>query len=77
MYGGPPDEILLRVFGSAIRPAGVRELVDTAEKSVDAELWDEAHGAVGNLAQVVGQDDPDVVRLRSLMALSQAFDAAD
>ena len=77
VYGGPPDEILLRVFGSAIRPAGVRALVDNAEKSVDAERWDEAQGTVGTLAGVVGEDDPDVVRLRSLMALSQAFDAAD
>lgn len=77
VYGGPPDEILLRVFGSAIRPANVGELVANAEKSVDDERWDEAQGTVGQLAEVVGENDPDVVRLRSLMALSQAFDAAD
>lgn len=77
VYGGPPDSVLLRAFGSAIRPKRVRELVENAEKSADDERWQDAQVAVGDLAKVVGEDDPDVVRLRSLISLSEAFDAAD
>jgi hypothetical protein len=77
VYGGPPDSVLLRAFGSAIRPASVGNLVEAAEKAADDEQWNDAREAVGDLADVVGEEDPDVVRLRSLISLSEAFDAAD
>lgn len=48
-------------------------LVQIAEKLADKEDWSGATLFVNNLAEKVGEDDADVVRLRSLITMSQVL----
>ena len=61
------------------RPRRERLLLNAAEALADAEQWTEARAAVDAFAAEpgVGADDPDVIRLGTLTAMSQAIDEAE
>ncbi len=76
VYGGPPESVMLRAFDAATRPDDVATRLRELERVVDSEDWSRANVQLEAFSSVVGEDDPDVIRLRALVRLSQALDSA-
>ncbi len=74
VYESPPTEgrdsnsLLSDVFGVSPRPADWAEKLKAISKLIDAEHLDEARTELADVANTLTNEDPEVVRLRSMLA---------
>ena len=64
-YAFSVNEILKDMLGYYMRPAKVENLIEEFEKGMDREEYDLAKNALEKLAELLGEDHPKVIALKS------------
>lgn len=67
-YGRDSNSLLTHVFGGPTRPQEVQARIGEVVRHIDADDLNQARNDLDGLARVVTEDDPEVVRLRSLLS---------
>jgi type I restriction enzyme M protein len=67
-YGRDANSILSEVMGLPERPLEIEEKIRRASILIDEERLDEARSAMRELASILGEQDSEVVRLKTLIA---------
>lgn len=70
-YGLAANDVLTGIMGAGDRQPEVRRLLDEFGRHFDAEDFDSAERALGELERLVGVDNPDVVAARSALAFER------
>ena len=70
-YGLAANDVLTGIMGAGDRQPEVRRLLDEFGRHFDAEDFDSAERALGELECLVGADNPDVVAARSALAFER------
>ena len=71
-YGRDSNSLLETVFGVPPRPDDLEQRLTKVMGLIDDDRLQEARTALGELASVVTEEDPEVVRLRSLLGFLEA-----
>jgi predicted ATP-binding protein involved in virulence len=71
-YGMDASRVLEEVMGAPSRNQQVSEILTRLFRSIDEEKYEEAKRVLADLERLVGPDDPEVTRARSLMAFMES-----
>ncbi|MDI3287078.1 AAA family ATPase [Polyangium sp. 15x6] len=66
IYGRDTNAILRDAMGTSPRPQQAAEKLDAVARLIDAENFAEARKALDELSSWLGEEDPEIVRLRTL-----------
>jgi len=72
--GQDVNEILEALFGTPSRRKETQKLIDAIREAIDEDQHDEADAKLEQLAQQLGSDDPEVVRLTTIHRMLGAID---
>ncbi len=64
-YAFSVNDILRDMLGDHMRPAKVENLIEEFEKSMDRDEYDKAKKALTQLIQMLGEEHPEVIALKS------------
>lgn len=66
-FGVDTNRVLEEVMDTAPRTQAVQNAISNLSHAVDAERYEDARAALGGLAQQLGENDPEVIRARTLL----------
>jgi predicted ATP-binding protein involved in virulence len=66
-FGVDSSRVLEEIMQSGQRTQGIQELLSRISQAIEAKKYAHAKELVGQLAEQVGEDDPEVTRTRTLL----------
>jgi predicted ATP-binding protein involved in virulence len=74
VYGRDVNSILANIMGAKSRPATIEERFDEIYKHIDAGELELASAKTDELEQIIGEDDPDICKIRVTIDLESLGD---